>query len=47
MAKKSSVKLKLPGDFLGTVQASLNTAPPPKKKAAKRKVTRGQPKVAK
>lgn len=32
MPKKSSQKLKLPDDFLGTVQAFLNTPPPPKEK---------------
>jgi hypothetical protein len=45
MAKKSNVKLKLPADFLGNVQAFLN-APPPKKKA-KRKAPKVQPKVTK
>ena len=32
MAKRTSTKLKLPDDFLGVVQALLNTPPPPKKK---------------
>lgn len=30
MAKKTDTRLNLPGDFLGTVQASLNTPPPQK-----------------
>jgi hypothetical protein len=30
MTKKHNTKLKLPDDFLGTVQAFLNTPPPPK-----------------
>jgi hypothetical protein len=36
MAKRTNPRLKLPDDFLGTVQAFLNTAPPPKKKAVKK-----------
>lgn len=30
MAKRTTAKLKLPADFLGTVQAFLNTPPPAK-----------------
>lgn len=50
MAKKPSSKLKLPDDFLGTVQAFLNTPPPPRKKAGKRKSQKAptvRPKVTK
>jgi hypothetical protein len=35
VAKRTSTKLKLPDDFLGVVQALLNTPPMPKKKARK------------
>lgn len=31
MARRKTSPLKLPDDFLGTVQAFLNTPPPPKK----------------
>jgi len=41
MATKPTGKLKLPDDFLGTVQAFLNTAPPLKKKAAKKPRSKG------
>ena len=35
MAKHKDSRLKLPGDFLGTVKALLGTPPPPKKDRAK------------
>jgi hypothetical protein len=49
MVQKPSTKLKLPDDFLGTVQAFLNTPPSPRKKG-KRKTKKAptvRPKVAK
>jgi hypothetical protein len=50
MTKHRASKLKLPPDFLGTVQAFLNTPPPPKKAKRKEKPTRNRavkPKVTK
>jgi hypothetical protein len=49
MAKRTSTKLKLPDDFLGVVQALLNTPPPPKKKGKRKgkKVPTVRPKVTK
>ena len=49
MAKKPHPKLKLPDDFLGTVQAFLNTPPPPKKKGKRKgkKAPNVRPKVTK
>lgn len=44
MTKKPTLRLKLPNNFLGTVQAFLNTPPPPKKKTPKPKA---RPKGAK
>ena len=49
MTKRTSTKLKLPDDFLGTVQAFLNTPPPPKAKRKRKdkKAPTVRPKVTK
>ena len=44
MSKRTSTKLKLPDDFLGVVQALLNTPPPPKKQG-KRKAKKASKKA--
>lgn len=43
--KRRTPKLKLPDDFLGTVQAFLNTPPPPKARKGRKREAQKAPKV--